>query len=116
MVGEVGMFPQIIQCHKDVLVYLQRLNNLPEGSVSKSVFMESKTFSLLGFRTCYIKANELAKFYGLELTGTSDPSDFSQQAVKAIIENHHIESWRKKLQDTENFPILRTYRLLKRGF
>ena len=39
--------------------------------------MESKRRSLLGYRTWYTKANELAKLYGLGLTGTSDPSDFS---------------------------------------
>ena len=37
MVGEVGTFPPSIQCHKNVLIYFQRLNNLPEGSVLKSV-------------------------------------------------------------------------------
>ena len=54
--------------------------------------------------------------YGLDITGASDTSDFSQPSIKAIIENHYIESWREKLQDTEKFPILRTYRLFKTGF
>ena len=60
MVGEVGMVPPIVQCQKNVLMYLHRLNNMPAGSVLQSVFTESKRLSHLGYRTRYTKAKELA--------------------------------------------------------
>ena len=116
MVGEVGMFPPSIQCHKNVLLYFQRLNNMPDGSVLKSVFNESKRLSLLGYHTWYTKTHELAKYYGLDITNIGDTTDLSKQDIKDTIENHYIESWKEKLLDTENFPILRTYRLFKIGF
>ena len=33
MAGEVGMFPPSVQCQKNVLMYLQRLNSMPAGSI-----------------------------------------------------------------------------------
>ena len=116
MVGEVGMFPPSIQCHKNVLLYFQRLNNMPDGSVLKSVFNESKRLSLLGYHTWYTKTHELAKFYGLDITNIDDTTDLSKQDIKDTIENHYIERWKEKLLDTEKFPILRTYQLFKIDF
>ena len=51
MAGEVCMFPPSEQCQKNVLMYLQRLNTVPAGSVLQSVFTESKSLSHLGYRT-----------------------------------------------------------------
>ena len=39
----------------------------------------------LAYCTWYTKANELGKLYGLDLTGTNDTDDFSQQSIKAIM-------------------------------
>ena len=92
------------------------MNNMPDGSVLKSVFNESKRLSLLGYHTWYTKTHELAKYYGLDITNIGDTTDLSKQDIKDTIENHYIESWKEKLLDTENFPILRTYRLFKIGY
>ena len=39
----------------------------------------------------------------------------SKQAIKNYI-GHYKTSWENKMQDTENFPILRTYKLFKHNF
>ena len=44
MMGEVGMFPPSVQCHKNVLMFFQRLNIMPTGSVLKSVSIEFMCF------------------------------------------------------------------------
>ena len=116
MVGEVGMFPPSIQWHKNILLYFQRLNNMPDGSALKSVFNEKKRLSLLRYHAWYTKTHELAKFNGLDITDIGDTTDLSKQDIKDTIENHYIESWKEKLRDTEKCPILRTYRLFKIGF
>ena len=38
LVGEVDMFPPSLLCHRNTLLYFVRLNNLPQGSVLKSIF------------------------------------------------------------------------------
>ena len=58
----------------------------------------------------------MAKFDGLDITDIGDTTDLAKQDMKATIENHYIERWKGKLRDTENYHILRTYRLFKIGF
>ena len=115
MMGEVGMFPPSVQCHKNVLLYFQRLNNLPTGSVLKSVFIESRRLSHLGYRTGYTKANDLAQFYGMDINNAGDASA-TNQVIRNKIEGHFIADWKNKMQDTVQFPILRTYKLFKQNF
>ena len=38
----------------------------------------------------------------------------SKQAIKNDIEGHYKTNWENKMQDTENFPIIRTYQLFNR--
>ena len=115
MAGEVGMFPPSVQCQKNVLMYLYRLNSMPAGSVLQSVFTESKRLSHLGYRTWYTKARELAQSYNTDIANVGDMVS-SKQAIKNNIEGHYKTSWENKMQDTENFPILRTYKLFKQNF
>ena len=112
--GEVGMFPPSVQCHKNVLMYFQRLNNLPTGSVLKSGFIESRRLSHLGYRTWYTKANDLAQFYGMDINNAGDASATNQD-IRNEIEGHFIADWKYKMQDTAQFPILRTYKLFKKN-
>ena len=114
MVGQVGMFPPSVQCHKNVLMFFQRLNNMPTGSVIKSVFIESRRLSHLGYRTWYTKANDLAQFYGMDITNAGDASA-SNQVIRNNIESF-IADWKNKMQYTVQFPILRTYKLFKQNF
>ena len=88
---------------------------MPAGSVLQSVFTESKRLSHLGYRTWYTKAKELAQSYDTDIANVGDMVS-SKQAIKNNIEGHYKTSWENKMQDTENFPILRTYKLFKQIF
>ena len=115
MAGEVGVFPPSVQYQKNVLMYLQRLNSMPVGSVLQSVFTESKRLSHLSYRTWYTEAKELAQSYDTDIANVGDMV-LSKQTIKNNIEGHYKTSWENKMQDTENFPILRTYKLFKQNF
>ena len=67
LVGEVGKFPPSVLCHRNTQIYLIRLNNMPQGSVLKSVFLESKILCELGHRSWYTKVWELAQSYNLDI-------------------------------------------------
>ena len=84
---------------------------MPAGFVLQSVFTESKRLSHLGYRTWYTKAKELAQSYDTDSDLIS-----SKQAITNNIEAHYKTSWENKMQDTENCPILRPYKLFKKNF
>ena len=42
LVGEVGMFLPSVRCHRNTRIYFIRLNDMPQGSLLKYVFLESK--------------------------------------------------------------------------
>ena len=88
---------------------------MPIESVLKSIFIESRRLSRLGYRTWYTKANDLAQFYGLDITNAGDASA-SNQVIRNNIEGHFIADWKDKMQDTAQFPILLTYKLFKQNF
>ena len=87
---------------------------MPVGSVLQSVFTESKRLSQLGYRTWYTKAKELAQSYDTDIANVGDMVS-SKQAIKNNTEGHYKTIWENKMQDTENFPILRTYKLFKQN-
>ena len=86
---------------------------MPDGSVLKSVFKETERHILLGYHTWYTNTHKVAKLYGLD---SGDTTYLPKPDIKDTFENHYIESWKEKLWDIENFPILRSYRLFKIGF
>ena len=115
LVGEVGMFPPSMLCHRNTLLYFVRLNNLPQGSVLKSIFLESKRLSDLGHRSWYSKVWELTQSYDLDINSYDD-SGATKHMIKSVITGKYISDWYKKLQDVINNPILRIYKRLKHEF
>ena len=114
LVGEVGMFPPSVLCHRNTLMYFIRLNNMPQGSVLKSVFLESKRLCELGHRSCwYTKVWELAQSYNLDINSYDD-SKASKQLIKSTVAEKYTFEWLAKLQDLTTNPILRTYNLFKK--
>ena len=65
--GECGVLPPSIKCHQNALLYFIRLNNLPQGSVVKSVFLEMQSMHNLGFKNWYSAIIELATSYKLDI-------------------------------------------------
>ena len=91
LVGEVGMFPPSMLCHRNTLLYFVRLNNLPQGSVLKSIFLESKRLSDLGHRSWYSKVWELAQSYDLDINSYDD----TKHMIKSVITGKYISDWYK---------------------
>ena len=52
---------------------------------------------------------------GMDITNAGDASS-SNQIIRNNIEGHFIADWKDKMQDTAQFPILRTYKLFKQTF
>ena len=95
LVGEVGMFPPSMLCHRHTLLYFVRLNNLPQGSVLKSILLESKRLSDLGHRSWYSKVWELAQSYDLDINSYDD-SGATKHMIKSVITGKYISDWYKK--------------------
>ena len=115
LIGEVGMFPPSVLCHRHTLMYFIRLNNMPQGSVLKSVFLASKRLCELGHRSWYTKVWELAQSYNLDINSYDD-SNASKQLIKSTVAEKCTFEWLAKLQDLTTNPILRTYNLFKKEF
>ena len=115
LVGEVGMFPLRILCHRNTLSYFVRLNNLPQGSVLKSILLESKRLSDLGHRSWYSKVWELAQLYDPGINSYDD-SGATKHLIKSVITWKYISDFYTKLQDVINNPILRIYKRFKHEF
>ena len=99
LVGDVGMFPRNSLCHRNILLYFIRLNNLPPDSVVKFVFLESKRLCELGHWNWYTKAWELAQSYNL------DDSNATKHLIKSTVTAKYESDWHVKLQDIKDNPI-----------
>ena len=96
LVGEVGMFPPSVLCHRHTLMYFIRLNNMPQGSVLKSVFLASKRLCELGHRSWYTKVWELAQSYNLDINSYDD-SNASKQLIQSTVAEKCTFEWLAKL-------------------
>ena len=81
LLGEASVLPPSILYHQNVLLYFVRLNNLPEGSVLKNAFLESKKLSDLGFKSWYTRVWELAEYYNVNVTESTN-CEQSKQDIK----------------------------------
>ena len=115
LLGEAGVLPPSILCHQNALLYFVRLNNLPEGSVLKNAFLESKKLSDLGFKSWYTRVWELVEYYNINVTELTN-CEKSKQDIKYDIKNKFIRDWMGKLNDSDHHPILRTYKFYKDEF
>ena len=66
--GESGVFPPSVHCHQNVILYYIRLNNLPPGSVLKSVFNEMQDLRDLSTSNNWCSnVSKLAKIYEIDI-------------------------------------------------
>ena len=114
--GESGVLPPSVHCHQNVILYYIRLNNLPNGSVLKSVFNELK--HLHDISTCNNWCSnvlKLSKNYEIDIDNLVF-SDQTKQQVKSIIRQKFIADWICKINDSTNNPGLRLYKMFKFEF
>ena len=117
LLGETGVLPPSILCHKNVILFYIRLNSLPAGSVLKSVFSEIKRLSSVGINS----NNWCTQVCGLALSYNLDIEhmEYNKSTINLIkysIRNKFIGDWKIKLTHLTQHPILRTYSLFKTNF
>ena len=81
--------------------------------VVKSVFLESKRLCELGHRNWFTKVWELAQSYNLNIDSLDDSND-TKHLIKSTVTAKYVSDLHAKLQDINNNPILRTYKLFKK--
>ena len=66
-IGESGMIPPRVKCHRNSILYFIRINSLPRGSIVKNVFNALQELNNSGFRNWYTAVCELASYYGIDI-------------------------------------------------
>ena len=113
--GECGLIPPSIYCHIRLILHAIRLINLHDGSVLKSVFNDTLCFHEMGFKNWIAHVRTIADIYGIDLNKYTY-SETTKKRIKSLIKNKFISRWQSDLNNTDKYPILRTYRLFKQNF
>ena len=114
--GESGVVPPSVLCHQNVILYYIRLNNLPLGSVLKSVFVEMQ--GLQDISSCNNWCSnvfKLAENYGIDINNL-EFTEKTKLQVKNVIKQKFISDWLYKINDSISNPGLRLYRMFKFDF
>ena len=92
------------------------MDNLPHGSVLKSVFLEMKDLSEISTSNNWCSnVMQLARSYDLDISNL-DFSDSTKLYIKNEIKRKFISDWLLKINDTVNNPGLRLYKMFKFEF
>ena len=110
--GECGVIPPSVACHKQLLCYFKRLQNMCEDTLVKKVFMELNVLDTLGFSTWISSVRDLALRYNLDMNEEQSTELFKIECTK-IVEKQYVSKWQTEIMDHEKHPILRTYVLYK---
>ena len=65
--GECGIIPPSIICHKQVLCYFMRLCKMSSNTLMKRVFDKLTKLDDIGFKTWFSSVRELASRYNISL-------------------------------------------------
>ena len=109
--GECGSIPPSVTIQAICLMYLMRIQSLPENSILKQTFNEMRKMHNLGFDTWYGRVCELAKQNNLDVDG-----NYTKREIKLAVAETFKMHWHSKLNDVTHNPILRTYTNLKAEF
>ena len=113
LLGESGVYPPSVLCHINVILYYIRLNNLPHGSVLKSVFLDVQNQRNYCYSNNWCSnAISLAHQYGLDIENFQFNLE-TKKYVKRVIKDKFVNDWHDKLNSR---PGLRFYKLFKHEF
>ena len=105
--GECGVIPPSVACHKQSLCYFKRLQNMCEDTLVKKVFNELNVRDTPGFSTWISSVRDLALRYNLDMNEEQSTEIFKIECTK-IVEKHYVSKWQTEIMDHEKHPILRT--------
>ena len=109
--GECGLIPPSVTIQAICLMYLMRIQSLPENSILKQTFNEMRKMHNLGFDTWYGRVCELAKQNNLDVD-----ANYTKHEIKLAVAETFKMYWHSKLNDVTHNPILGTYTNLKAEF
>ena len=109
--GECGSIPPSVTIQAICLMYLMRIQSLPENSILKQKFNEMRKMHNLGFDTWYGRVCDLAKQNNLDVDG-----NYTKREIKLAVAETFKMHWHSNLNDVTHNPILRTYTNLKAEF
>ena len=111
LLGESGVYPPSVFCHINVILYYIRLNNLPYGSVLKSVFLDLQD-NLFSNNNWCINVNSLANEYGLNINDFPYDNE-TKKYIKSVVKEKFVSEWRIKMDVR---PGLKLYKMFKHEF
>ena len=90
--GECGVLPPSIICHKQALCYYKRLHAMNDNSLVKKVFINLRNLADMGFRTWITSVRELASKYDVPLDNELTEHEFKLECVNSL-ERTFISEW-----------------------
>ena len=112
-IGECGQYPPSVACKKAILIYYNRLNNMPNTSIVKRVYEELNNLHQIGFNNWVSDVHKLIDYYNLDIT--LDCSKFKSVCKRSVNEDYK-KRWFLELKNLVKNPILRTYNGFKQNF
>ena len=108
--GECGRFPPSIYCQISALCYLNRLIHMNDKKLTKQVYSSLVELSHQGFNTWATDALKLVSGLGLDIS--MEKNIFADKCKEAVKHNF-TSTWLENLQNSQLYPLLRTYRTFK---
>ena len=99
--GECGVIPPSIICHKQVMCYYKRLYNMSSNAMVKKVFDELKKIDDMGFKTWITSVRELASRYDISLNSELEFDAFKTVCTGAV-EQKFIAEWQNDVKMKAN--------------
>ena len=112
--GECGVYPPSIHCHSNVLIYFNRVSHMPNDCMMRKAYNALFQLHSQGFRTWVSRVCELAEYYGIRDI-LFDRENFKQKC-KLAIRQRYQNNWLHNINNTEEHPVLRTYKTIKTEF
>ena len=98
--GECGIIPPSIICHKQVLCYFMRLRNMSSNTLVKWVFDELTKLDDIGFKTWISSVRELASRYNISLDNEQPIEIFKRECQEKLECHLNVITRRYKLFKT----------------
>ena len=105
--------PPSVMCTNNTPCFFNRLNFMDDDSLVKQVYIELQRLTEQGFYTWVSYLRKIADSY--QLNAYVDPNKFRHES-KTKVRSRFVDQWTADMNDTNSYPILRTYRHIKVSF
>ena len=113
VIVECGQFPPSVACHISLLSFFNRLYHMPNSHLVKQVYNQLLRLHEQGFSNWITRVLNLSKIYNIDVTGVNR---CFRNVWKFKVKEYLINEWRPAIQNTDAYPILRTYNVIKTRF